>query len=131
MEFKYLKDLTDPNRFKYVKIKSMLNSQLVKVEYQLLISDDSPDTFLQELQLDIAGVNNELDAAYYDPSNYALFLRGCVEGKIINAIKAVRTMSGYGLKEAKDYVDDIRSTDMPGLEQEYLDLKKHHPELFV
>lgn len=42
----------------------------------------------------------------YEPS--AQVLSHLAGGKVINAIKVVREETGWGLKEAKDYVDRLR-----------------------
>lgn len=42
----------------------------------------------------------------YEPS--ALVLSHLAEGKVINAIKVVREETGWGLAEAKHYVDRLR-----------------------
>ena len=33
----------------------------------------------------------------------------CSEGRVIAAIKAVRTLTGWGLKESKDFVDAVKA----------------------
>ena len=53
-----------------------------------------------------AGFSSPAPSGVYEPS--ALVLSHLADGKAINAIKVVREETGWGLAEAKHYVDRLR-----------------------
>lgn len=90
-------DIVDAVMFNTGSIQSVLDKWGIKVN----IEDPA-------MTRDTVNINNNGRLMNFTIKQYNAIITHILQGRLIEAIKDVRAATGYGLKEAKDFVEMIR-----------------------